>query len=91
MIALPYPCSDYLEIEDEPDALIPAVHVRVCRATAEAILGRPLRDRSGFAGWMEEHHDRIVQAAFLKTLGRPIRPLGSDTHITIGIEDLAQD
>ncbi|NMN03904.1 MULTISPECIES: hypothetical protein [unclassified Novosphingobium] len=86
-----YPCPDYLEIEDEPDALIPAVHGRVYRTTVEAIIGRPLRDRSDFVGWMDEHHDRIVQAAFRKALGRPVRPVGSEPYITIDIEDLTQD
>lgn len=89
-------CPDYLEIEDEMDLGTNPIIARVERHTAEAVLGRPLRDREDFRSFMEARRDGILRAALMARLSTPFRPvdekhpLGAEWTVTLTADQIAE-
>lgn len=82
-----FECPEFLEVEGE---MIDTntVAARVTRETAEALLGRKLRDRADFVEWVEANRGRLLHEAFLKCLSRPLYPPGEDRTMLIDVGDL---
>lgn len=83
-----FECPDFLEVEDEMIGTN-TVAARVTRETAEAMLGRKLRDRADFLEWVEAHRDRLLHEALLKRLSTPAYPPGEDRTMLIEVSDLS--